>query len=240
MINSNCVLKNESYFIKKYYYFNRFNCAAEAYNYTIENSNAEIYVFVHQDIKLLENDFWDLLIDKINNNSNSIFGLCGSFYENKKNKVFSNVYHGLLNKNIGVSISDCKEVEGFDEIFLAFHKDMKKIIKFDSDMFDGWHLYIEDICLLAKINNIRCIVLPYKSQHKNYMEMPGYMHITGIYPSDYFKYLRRLRKKYSRKVDRITCPCITISTKWFEFYFVYTKIYLHMRIRKLFRILSFK
>ena len=234
-------IKEQSYTnIEKIYFNNKFDSAAKAYNYVLDNYEAEIYVYVHQDLKFLDSDFLSDLIKAIEEDKKAIYGLCGSKMENGKNYTYSNVYHGLLNKNIGKQISEVKEVEGLDEIFIAFHKDVKNEIRFDEKTFNGWHLFVEDICLQAKLKGIKVKVLPLLTQHKNSLEMPRYMKIYGIYPKEYFLYLKRIRNKYKKKIENITCPCVSTSTSFISFYKTYLSMMTKMNFKKFFRQISLK
>ena len=226
--------------IEKKFYYNKFKSAAETYNYAIKETNAEYLVFVHQDIMFLETDFLQKVVDAIDRDKEALYGLCGTGSIDAKTCTYSNVYHGLWNKNVGTSLADVKAVEGLDEIFLACHRDVFNVLKFDDKIFDGWHLYVEDICLQAKLNDKKVFVLPLKAQHKNSLEMPKYMMIYGTLPSDYFVYLRAIRNKYKKNVDIIACPCITIKLSFFSFYRALTKKRINSAYRSFLRKLSMK
>lgn len=204
--------------IEKIFYYNTFPSAAAAYNAAITESDSEYFVFVHQDIRFDDNKFLYKLIEDIDNNRSAIFGLCGTKIENNRYNTYSNVYHGLQNCNIGKNIDKVLQVEGLDEIFVAFHRNILKIIKFDENTFDGWHVFVEDLCIQVKLNSIKVYIVPYKSQHKNCIEMPKYMMIYNLFPNDYYKYIIRLRNKYKNEIKQIVCPCIVIETDFFKFW----------------------
>lgn len=225
--------------VERLYYNGEFKSAAEAYNYAIDHSQSEYLVFVHQDIKFVEDDFLYQMVEIIKKNPDAIYGLCGATIINGSTVTFSNVYHGLQNKNIGKSINAVTGVQGLDEIFVAFHRDVTKKIQFDPETFDGWHIFVQDICMKAHQLNIPVYVMPLPAQHKNSLEMPRYMMIYNLYPSEYFKYLKRLRNKYCGTQSQIVCPCFTTSTKAIVFWpkvlikEIKTKLHRWMRIRSM-------
>lgn len=218
-----------------------FNSAAASFNHAISKAHSDYLVFIHQDIVLTRPDFLKNLIVEINQEKTALYGLCGTEYNEteKRSFTFSNVFHGLWNRNVGTPITKKKRVSGLDEIFVAFHKDITRQIQFDAMTLNGWHLYVEDICLSAELLGIPVYVLPLPTQHKGLLEMPGYLSKYGILPKEYFKQLRKLRGKYKRRVKRIVCPCITIDTSPVLFWKEYFRLYLHHRCKKFFRDLSF-
>ena len=214
-----------------------FSSAAAAYNYAIEHSSSDYFFFVHQDVAFLDSLFLLKAVNTINKHKNALFGLCGSKI-NGNLYTYSNIWHGLWNNNIGTPIDDIVEVQGLDEVMVAFHKDVTKKIRFDEKTFDGWHLYVEDICLQAELLSIKVYVLPYKSQHKSFLEMPGYMKKYGILPKEYFTYLVRIRNKYKGKVDSIVCPCCCIRTDFIHFWRQIFLMYKYHRTKEKWRIRS--
>lgn len=212
--------------IERLFFYNKFKSAAETFNYAIRKTSAEYLVFVHQDIEFKQKDFLLKVTEEIDNKRDALYGLCGTSLVDERGFVYSNVFHGLWNKTVGESIEEKKEVCGLDEIFLACHRMVFERIQFDAKLFDGWHMYVEDICLQAQLAGMKVYVLPLVAQHKNFMEMPKYMTMHGILPEDYFAYVKRIRKKYKGKFDKIASPCIVIELGFFKFY----KYFWHLRL----------
>lgn len=226
--------------IEKHIYINEFESAAKAYNYAIKNTKAEYLVFVHQDIRFKDEMLLAKLIQNIKTDTNCVFGLCGSKKISTSIETYSNVYHGLQNKFLGTQISEPIEVNGLDEIFVGCHRNIFSRIAFDEINFDGWHLFVEDLCIQAQLNNIKVKVLPYYTEHKNILEMPKYMMVYKLYPDDYFIYLKRIRNKYKNKIDAIVCPCISISTHFISFYKKYIITRCKMNFYRFLRKISMK
>lgn len=193
-----------------------FSSTAESYNSCIEQISAPYVIFVHQDLKLLEKDTLYNMAQYLDACQNDLIGLCGAC--SKPNKVvYGNVYHGILNENMGQPIAEPAEVETLDEIFLMLKSDVLKQIRFDDKTLSGWHFYVVDFCMQAHQKGMRCVVWPQKSQHKNILEMPRYVYAIGIYPKEFFFYLKKLRDKYKNAYDHIVSPCCYCKTSFFAF-----------------------
>ena len=78
--------------VERLYYNGEFKSAAEAYNYAIDHSQSDYLVFVHQDIKFVEDDFLYQMVEIIKKNPDAIYGLCGATIINGSTVTFSNVY----------------------------------------------------------------------------------------------------------------------------------------------------
>lgn len=214
--------------------------AADSFNQALSCAHSDYLVFVHQDITFSKPDFLKNLILEIKREKRALYGLCGTEFNVKKmvSTTYSNVFHGLWNRNVGTPIIQKKKVSGLDEIFLAFHKDLSRDLRFDDQFLNGWHLYVEDLCLAAEMLGIPVYVLPFPSQHKGVLEMPNYMSKYGILPKEFFNQLKQLRKKYKNGVSRIVCPCVTIKTSGIYFWTDFMSLYVHHRCKKFLRDLS--
>ena len=195
--------------IQRVFLCNKFPSAARSYNYAISQCSADYLVFVHQDVRFLKPDFLANVVRAIKENPGCVYGLCGARLEEGKAVTYSNIYHGLLNKNVGRSIDAPVQVSGLDEVFVAFHRDITKQLAFDEERFDGWHIFLADLCMQARLKNIPIYVLPEPTQHKNTLEMPKYMMIYGLYPKEYYTYLKRICKKYKKTLPDLTVPCFS-------------------------------
>lgn len=224
--------------IERLFYNNKFSSAAETYNYAYEQATAEYLVFVHQDIKFDQEDFLLRLVEYVKNNQQALFGLCGTRKDGDNYETVSNTFHGFWNRRVGNDlITELVQVEGLDEILIACHRSVLTKIQFDNETFDGWHGFVADLCIQAKLCNINTYVMPLASQHKNALEMPKYIMAYKILPREYFIYLRRLRNKYKGKLDMIATPCATIKTSflgfWMKFTHMKVKAYLRLFLRKM-------
>ncbi|MBQ7992952.1 MAG: hypothetical protein IJ252_07975, partial [Solobacterium sp.] len=193
-------------------YENKYPSAAETFVHAIEESDSDFICFAHQDLMFSGDDFLLKLVEAIKEEPNALYGLCGAKDQDGVTGIYSCTYHGIQNRNIGERIQKKLEVDGLDEIFLACHKDLFRSVSFDPETFDGWDLYVQDLCMQAKQKGIPVYVLPLDNTHKSILEMPGYLGIVGLYPDSFYLYLERLRNKYAGSTARIVCPCIQIDT----------------------------
>ncbi len=216
--------KQEGVIVEQFFYNNQFSSAAAAYNYAALETTADYLIFVHQDIKFLKCDALLRIVDYISQNKDGVYGLCGAIWKGQRSEVYSNVYHGLQNKKVGMEAIDLVEVDGLDEIFIAFHRSLYEKIQFDEINFDGWHLFVHDYCIHAKLCGKQIFVMPIEVQHKNVLEMPKYMMVYNLYPKEYYFYLKRLWKKYYKEVEKLVSPCFAVETKWYIFW---RKVKLH-------------
>lgn len=219
-------------------YENQYGSAAETFLHAIEETDSDYICFVHQDLSFTRDDFLFELINNIKKEPDALYGLCGALEHNGNAQVYSCTYHGIQNKNIGQRFESKLRVRGLDEIFLACHRNVFKMISFDMETFDGWDLYVQDLCMQAEIKGIPVYVLPLENTHKSILEMPEYFNIVGLYPDTFYLYLNRLRNKYAGTVSKIVCPCIQIVTANPEFAVKTARMKVRTKIKRVFRRLS--
>ncbi len=188
--------------------------AAHEFNLAVQKIQAEFVVFVHQDVRFEDSKFLKRAIDFIKLNPKSVVGLVGVKKEGKKICGYSNMYHGLQNRNIGIPIEQAVEVTSLDEVMIGGLTETFRKNPFDEINFNGWHVYVADYCLSIQKIGYKVYVLPLKSTHKNAMEMPRYMKIIGILPKDYFLYFNRLVKKHRKAFDYIITPCMSVKSSF--------------------------
>lgn len=195
--------------------------ASNIFNKTALEVTADYMVFIHQDLLLLDKFCLRNIIKKLEKSPNRVYGLCGADGFGKKRKIYGNIYHGILNRKMGIPVKDEVRVETLDECFLAMTKETFYKIKFDEILLNGWHFYSVDFCLQANLLGLGCYVIAEKAQHKNILEMPDYLKKINIYPKDFYKYARAMQKKYKGIYPYVSSPCCAFSTETFKFYFCY-------------------
>ena len=210
MLEQSCI--QQDVLVEKKYYKNKYPSAAETFLNAIRETDAEILCFVHQDFRFSQCNFLKLLAEEIMSEPRALYGLCGAVRENGQIHVYSNMFHGIQNVNIGEKLTGKKQVQGLDEVFVACHRSVFEEIGFDPDVMDGWHLYVQDLCMQAQEKGIPVYVLPLSSQHKSILEMPEYLQVYGLYPDVFYTYLKKLKKKHCSCLNEIICPCIAITT----------------------------
>ncbi|MBR6771524.1 MAG: hypothetical protein IKM28_09920 [Lachnospiraceae bacterium] len=214
--------------------------AAQVFNYHIDQAASENLLFVHQDLELKEDSALASVIEELEAKPKGIFGLVGARAEGKTRQVFGNVYHGIMNVNSGCSISCVTSADTLDECFVAMKKAVFMELKFDEINFDGWHFYAVDLCLRGKKKGFASYVLPLKSQHKNILEMPGYLLHAGTYPKEFYHYARVARRVHKGEYKRIVGSCCNYPTDLWGFYFsYYIPRVSKAKLRRFFRKISF-
>jgi glycosyltransferase involved in cell wall biosynthesis len=206
-----------------------YHSAGAAFNDAISKASGEFIFFIHQDIYLNDEYLIYNACKYLSENPKTIVGLMGV----NKNKYYSNMYHGLLDCNLGLKIDFPIEVDAFDEVFLGGRSDYFKYRSFDSTVIDGWHLYVVDYCYNARLKDgYKCMILPYSSTHKSVLEWKSYVTKVRILPPDFFDLLNKLRKKYKKNLKIIYTPCITIKTNYISYYSYILLKRLQMMIRR--------
>lgn len=183
----------------------KFSSAAQALNYGVSKAQNEYLMFVHQDIKL-DNENWlkdaETIINSLDNWG--VAGVAGKIP--KYQSVVTNITQGIP----PISVSPCKinkphEAQTVDECLFLIPKSLFNKIKFDEDICHDWHLYAVDFCLTAKELGYKIYLLPLSLYHRS----PGYS-----MSDEYDVTFRKLLKKH-RKFFRVIS---TTMGDWATFY----------------------
>lgn len=181
---------------------NKFNSAAEALNYGAAIATGKYLIFAHQDIEFYDNQFFEVIVNKLNELYPSIIGIAGTGTGNSG--VYTNIKHGKNSEFAGNNrILSSTKVMTLDEVFVAVERNLFLKYKFDERTCDNWHLYTVELCLSMGKNNIPSYVIPSDAYHKS----------TGVLSMDYYKTLDSLVKKHRGNYDVIYSTCSTAPTK---------------------------
>lgn len=213
----------------------KYKSATQAFNKAIAQSTSDFLFFIHQDVELHDKAYILKCVEYLAKNRNTILGACGI---DSKGEVFSNIYHGVQNVNCGTPLDEYKKVVNLDEVLIAGSKEAFSQIAFDERMIDGWHFYVADFCLAATQKGYAIYLAPYKLQHKSILDMPHYMVGYNYLSKDYFKLQKVMRKKWRNTCKKISTPCSTFPTAFIPYFFYYTKMSIHYRLRFYLRYLS--
>jgi hypothetical protein len=170
---SNCLwdryVKN-TYLVRGY-----INSIAECYNGILRMVDG-LVVFAHPDVSFSES-FYDDAKREIEEGAGAV-GLVGNFYE--KSAVWAN----KIDKPTVVNTLDC--------CLIAF--DSRLGIKFDEEIFDEYHCYVEDICCQIRKWGKEVVVVPNE----------GFVHASTTWSKNnngswgkYYRYRRKLINKWS-------------------------------------------
>ena len=172
---------------------NTFSSAAEALNYGTTKAIGEVYVYLHQDIELLEDTALEKIYDFAIDNQNVLFGVAGvkkRFHKSDELPILTSMYAGP-NKRKYCSLQTSADCFTLDECLIACYQDVMKKVSFNDEVCDGWHLYGTDLCLqVGLLPDLKVMVLP----------MPYVWHKSnGNADKSYYETQDKLAKKYKGK-----------------------------------------
>ena len=176
---------------------NKFNCAADALNYGGNKATGELLLFIHQDVKLFENNLNDIIeyCEKLEN-----FGIAGiAGTDLNEGYVKSCGIHNIPPKPMcDNQITKIERVQTLDEVLLIIPQDIFKSYKFNNKLCNDWHLYGVEYCLNLIKNGYYAYVLPIKVYHVSNGESMS---------QRYFTTLKRIFNYYKNDFDIIHTNC---------------------------------
>lgn len=117
----------------------------EAYNSHLDKIKYDMVVFIHQDIRFMNESALQNLLDEIEKISDfGIIGIAGC-KSGKQWKLLSSITHGLDHKNAGETVQEAIEVQTVDECCFVMHTNDIQRTGFSE--IDGWHMYAVEQCL---------------------------------------------------------------------------------------------
>lgn len=148
----------------------KFKSAAEALNEGGKEAKGKYIMFTHQDIDFLS-DNW---LKNAENTLDSIpdLGIAGVAGKlNIKKGIITNIKDGIPPKYAGTTkIKSVMKVQTLDECLFIIPKNIFKILKFDEETCNDWHLYAVDYCLNVIKLGFNVYVLPFLLYHRS----PGF------------------------------------------------------------------
>lgn len=176
------------------------DCPAKNYNKIIENSPNDWIILTHQDISFSED-----LIEKIE--------LTMKTLDEKKYKYSA---LGLVGIDINTddyrfsNLEEIYELETCDCCFIVINKNNP--VRFDSDLFDDFHLYVEDYCVSVKQFGSIYTILGVLSNDfdqniRNLTDTDSFIlhhsetvKLRGFAWGRYFEYKERLKSKWGKEI----------------------------------------
>ena len=177
----------------------QFKSAAKALNTGAQRANGDILVFLHQDIEFMNSNSLSNFTKILKNNDDVIVGLFGSKYNKKE-----------FNSKFNI-------VQTLDECIIAINKRIFERLKFNEELCDNWHLYVVELCLRAKKNNIKILEIKDSSQilHKS----------IGKKKKKYMKdYLKIMKTYKDENYIATTCKSMPNNILYYYCYFFIWKI----------------
>jgi hypothetical protein len=201
---------------------NRFKSAAEALNWGAKQAVGDYLMFVHQDVDLCSNSFFDgleALLDSLP--KLGVAGVAGvsehggPFLQWVRNTVQgmpqarhrNAITHGLQRERCGTPIREPEPVQTLDECLIIIPKVMFEKTQFDEVTCDDWHLYAADYCLSVGARGFIVYAIPKRIHHRSkgcreISVLAGTASLT-ILPEEYYRTLQRVLKKHKNSYKLI-------------------------------------
>lgn len=188
---------------------NIFSSSAKALNFGADKAIGEVLVFMHQDVILEDPDslryIYDYLIARDNLTFVGIAGaqkephlVCSAITETRERIV-----------RYAKTINEPTKVETLDECLLAITSKDFQNNRFDEKTCDNWHFYGVDLSLSISLKGGDIVCLPINAVHLS----------KGSLNKGYYKSLKKVIKKYNKKIDYIYTTCGAFKVKpWTPMY----------------------
>ena len=169
---------------------------ASGYNEAVRSVEADIYIFLHQDVSIINPLFLEDILGIFSSDEKiGIIGMVGSPKLPPDGVMWhgirvGNLYSDETVLNFGDSIEDrflgIRDVEAVDGLLIATSKG----IKFREDIFDGWDFYDASICEEYRKEGFRVVVpdqpVPWVIHDDGYMNLYSYGKYRKIFLEEYY------------------------------------------------------
>ena len=184
-----------------------FSSAAAALNYGASKSNGSILIFVHQDVIFETPTTLSKLIEIFKNcaGAGDIGGVVGTaFNESGTPRIIAGSKVNFLGEKVGNKgfQHEFSEVESIDEFIIIMHKEAFKRHPFDEKVCNGWHFYVIEQCLNAKVHKHKVFVINTDVHHLS----PGKVD-SSFYWTQY-----KIARKY-QNIDQVVGTCCNFRTR---------------------------
>jgi hypothetical protein len=202
---------------------NQFKSAAEALNWGANQATAEYLMFVHQDIRLGSDSWFDgieALLESLPHLG--IAGVAGvrengaTFKERFKNFPHQKpigrnaITHGPQNKQWGLPIQQSEPVQTLDECLVIIPKSVFSVVQFDEATCSDWHLYAVDYCLSVKTHGFCVYVIPKYVHHRSTGVEKSLVQVLvsfGTFSQEYYSTLKRVLNKHKHQFEWVYTSC---------------------------------
>jgi hypothetical protein len=235
---------------------NRFKSAAEALNWGGTQAVGDYLMFVHQDVDLCSDSFFngvEELLDSLSDlgvagvvgtrqRAGPFFERCSNMIHNRPPARFRNaITHGPLRERFGTPIREPEPVQTLDECLVIIPKSLFRIMQFDEVTCDGWHLYAADYCLSVSTQGFGVYAIPkfvhHQSKGNKEKSALGVIASLGVQPEEYYATLERVLTKHKDSYKWIHTSCgswnTTSSLKLQRFRFALKYVVLFSSLSKL-------
>ena len=180
---------------------------AEGYNRAAQRSSGDIFVFSHDDIELVTDDFAERLVAHLDRFDG--IGIAGAskvtgpnWGDSGQRFIHGHILHappahvpGALLMASGFQQLVCDGIRVLDGVFIAVRRHVWEIHRFDADRYDGFHLYDLDFTWRASRAGAR-LAVP--------LDLTLFHRSTGRYDAEWQRYARRFIEQAG--LDPLTAP----------------------------------
>lgn len=137
-----------------------------AYNEGVRRANGEYLCFMHEDIRFLSGNWGGVAVRELSNEKVGMIGLIGSTYYDRSMSYWCHspfcVGHNWVGKEHRVFSKHTTPVDVVtaDGLWLVIARDMFRFIRWDEDLFTGFHMYDMDISMQVLKTGRRIRVVP--------------------------------------------------------------------------------
>jgi hypothetical protein len=180
--------------------YREFESAAKALNYCGNKANGKYIMFVHQDVILCSKYLLEQIENTLDNTADlGVAGVTGIDREGGQVGFIMDTDFFW-----GKPVFEPKLAQVLDEEVLIVPQEVFSKLKFDCDVFDGWHCYGSDYSLQVK-----------EKLGLNAYVIPAFIHHNS--PSDNVtdlpKYYQRLLEKYAQKYPGLYTTSTTLNVR---------------------------
>lgn len=137
---------------------NQYSSIRKAFNSVIPAITGEYVIFLHQDIRFLNNQVLENILLQANEIDHfGVIGVAGCS-NTPKWEILSNIVHGDNQVHAGKNIQKPELVQTVDECFFIMKKDLLTFLEFSE--LEGWHMYAVEQCLRASDFGYNNYVIP--------------------------------------------------------------------------------
>lgn len=191
----------------------QFKSAAEALNYGGKKAKGKYIMFVHQDVDLSSNTWFEdveKMLDSIP--GLGVAGVAGASEEEHpvESRCRTIIRHGVPPRPVVTTPSNLlknpEKVQTLDECLVIVPRSVFNVLTFDEEVCDDWHLCAVDYCLSARKLGYDSYVIPMFIYHMSTGELTDPFQIIlslGQYPKGYYQTLKKLLKKHKYQVKQI-------------------------------------
>ena len=173
-----------------------FHSAAAALNFGADQSDGDILVFSHQDIRFLSTDCLERLTAPIREAS----GL----------DLISGAFGVVRSNSRVVAVEDFTSAESVDECLFAMRRETWERNRFDEELCDGWHLYAVELCFRVRQGRGAVTAGDCHVEHLS----------QGHIDTAYMRCFRRLIQRY-RSLEYLTTSCKSLPASLPLFWLYY-------------------